>query len=207
MKNTGRHSENSGYLVILLLVVGLTAFSHSMKELTEIHQLTVDASRVVAQWSGNFTPAEIPQIPQTAQIAVKIERLESSCHSKQSAPAVELPWLNETPEPPTAPSAVTPVRKQIRIERTTRPVAGLPSEAEIAAKLKKLHRIDVDADAFEVRVPSVQFPEAGESGSVEIPEFTFRAKARKPGASKINPRDREILLKTLNRSINLRIAS
>src|SRR6185369_13577742 len=29
MKSTGRHSENSGYLVILLLVVGLTAFSHS----------------------------------------------------------------------------------------------------------------------------------------------------------------------------------
>jgi hypothetical protein len=207
MKNTGRHSEKSGYLVILLLVVGLTAFSHSMKELTEIHQLTVDASRVVAQWSGNFTPAEIPQIPQAPQVAVKIEKLKRSCQNKQSAPSVELSWLNETPEPPTTPSVVAPGRKQIRIKRTTRSVAGLPSEAEIAAKLKKLQRIDIDTDAFEVRVPSVQFPEAGESGSVEIPEFTFRAKARKPGASKINPRDREILLKTLNRSINLRIAS
>jgi hypothetical protein len=40
-----------------------------------------------------------------------------------------------------------------------------------------------------------------------MPEFTFRTKARKPGAIKISPRDREILLKTLNRSINLRIAS
>ena len=60
MNSTGRHSENSGYLVILLLVVGLTAFSNSMKELTEIHHLTLDASRLVAQWSGNVTPAEIP---------------------------------------------------------------------------------------------------------------------------------------------------
>ena len=183
MKNTRRHGENSGYLVILLLVVGLTAFSHSMKELTEIHRLTLDASRVIAQWSGDVTPVEIPQAP---QIAVKIEKFESSCQTKQSAPSVELPRLNKTPEPPTTPSAVTPSRKQIRIERTTRPVADI-------AKLKKLHRIDIDADAFEVRVPSVQLPEAGESGSVELPEFTFRAKVRKPGAIKINPRDREIL--------------
>ena len=153
MKNTGRHSEKSGYLVLLLSVVGLTAFSHSMKELTEIQQLTVDASRVVAQWSGNFTPSEIPQIPQAPQVAVKIEKLKSSCQSKQSVPSVE---LRQT--------------KPLRIER--RVVTTIPNEAEMAAKLKKLRRIDVDADAF-----------------------------------KINPRDREILLKTLNRSINLRIAS
>ena len=74
MKNTGRHSENSGYLVILLLVVGLTAFSHSMKELAEIHQLTLDASRLVAQWSGNFTPAEIPQTN------IKIVKVETSAY-------------------------------------------------------------------------------------------------------------------------------
>src|SRR5215510_1688746 len=103
MKNTGRHSEKSGYLVILLLVVGLTAFSHSMKELTEIQQLTLDASRLVAQWSGNVTPVEVPQVPQVAQTVVRIEK-HQSCQSKQSAPAVELPWL-------TAPASVPPVRK------------------------------------------------------------------------------------------------
>jgi hypothetical protein len=86
MRNTGRHSEKSGYLVILLLVVGLTAFSHSMKELTEIHQLTWDASRLVAQWSGNITRAEIPQIPQTQLTVVRIEKLES-CQSKQNKPS------------------------------------------------------------------------------------------------------------------------
>jgi hypothetical protein len=202
MNSTGRKSENSGYLVILLLVVGLTAFSLSMKELTEIHQLTLDASRLAAQWSGNFTPAEIPQTPVTV---VKLEKL-ASCDSKQSAPSVELPWLDETPEE-VAPSAAAPARprqpKAGRIERGGIPV---PGEAEIA-KLKKLQRIDINADAFEVRVPSVQLPEAGESGTFDMPEFTFRAKARKPGALKLNPRDREMILKTLNRSINLRIAS
>jgi hypothetical protein len=201
MNSTGRKSENSGYLVILLLVVGLTAFSHSMKELTEIHQLTVDASRLVAQWSGNFTPAEIPQ---TQIQVVKIEKIEklASCDSKQSAPSVELPWLNEEPEIETGPSAVAPARpRQPKTGRIERRVISIPSEVEIA-RLKK--RIGIDTDAFEVRVPSVQLPEAG---TFDMPEFTFRAKARKAGASKLNPRDREMILKSLNRSINLRIAS
>jgi hypothetical protein len=180
MNSTGRKSEKSGYLVILLLVVGLTAFSHSMKELTEIHQLTLDASRLVAQWSGNVTPAEIPQIP--------------SCQSQQSVQAaVELPRITE-------PGVVAPARTQqsktLKIERRV-----IPSEAQIA-KLKKLPHIDIDADSFEVRVPTGQTTD-----SDELPTFTFKTKTRKPGASKINPRDREILLKTLNRSINLRIAS
>ena len=205
MKSTSRHSENSGYLVILLLVVGLTAFSLSMKELAEIHQLTLDASRLVSQWSGNFTPAEIPQ---TRIQVVKIEKLESCESKKQSAPSVELPWMNETPGETIA-SAVVPGRprqtKAMRIERPV--VVSIPNEAEIA-KLKKLQHIGIDAAEFEVRIPSVQFPEAVEPGSTpEIPGFTFRAKARKPGAIKINPRDREMILKTLNRSINLRIAS
>src|SRR5215213_3556189 len=107
MNSTGRNGEKSGYLVILLLVVGLTAFSHSVKELTEIHQLTLDASRLIAQYSGNVTPAEIPQT------VIKIEKLES-CESKQSAPSVELPWLTE-------PSAVAPDNtrrtKTVRIAR------------------------------------------------------------------------------------------
>jgi len=93
---------------------------------------------------------------------VKIEKL-ASCESKQSAPSVELPWLN-------APSVVPPARSpKIRIERVTRPLINLPSKAQIA-KLKKLQRFEMDAVKF-------------------------------------NPRDREIILKTLHRSINLRIAS
>lgn len=183
MKSTRRHSENSSYLVILLLVVGLTAFSHSMKELTEIHQLTLDASRLVAQWSGNFTPAEIPQ---TSIQVVKVEKLESCEISKQSVAAVELPWLNETPKDTVASAVVK-----------SRP-----------AKLKKPQRTGINAGEFEVRIPHIQVPEAVDPGSMpELPEFSFRARVRKPGGIKFNPRDRELMLKTLNRSINLRIAS
>ena len=49
MNNTGRN-KNTGYLVALLLVVGLTAFSNSMRELAEIHQFTLDTSRLLAQY-------------------------------------------------------------------------------------------------------------------------------------------------------------
>ena len=198
MNSTGRHGEKSGYLVILLLMVGLTAFSHSVKELTEIHQFTLDASRLIAQYSGNVTPAEIPQT------VIKVEKLES-CESRQSAPSIELRWLNETPEPPSVRGTVAPVRnQQLKIQRTGRPVIAIPSEAEIA-KLKKLQRFEIDSDALEVRVS----PDDQNTDSVapELPSFTFKTKARKHGAIRMNPRDREMLLKTVNRSINLRIAS
>jgi hypothetical protein len=196
MNNTGRHSEKSGFLVILLLLVGLTAFSHTMKELTDFHHLTLDASRVMAQWSGNVPPAEVPPV----QVA-RIERIEKiqSCESQHSVALVELPSLTE-------PSAAAPGRtREIKIQRVTRPVNVTPGDSEIA---KKLQRIDINADEFEVRIPSVQFPEAGElPAPTDIPAFTFKAKARKHGTIRFNSRDREILLKTLNRSINLRIAS
>ena len=200
MNSTGRHGEKSSYLVILLLMVGLTAFSHSVKELTEIHQLTWDASRLIAHWSGNVTPAEIPQTP------IRIEKLET-CESRQSAPSLELRWLNETPEPRSVPGAVAPVRnQQLKIQSVRRPVIDIPGEAEIA-KLKKLQRFEIDSDALEVRV-STDDQNADSSAPVtELPSFTFKAKARKYGGIRINPRDREMLLKTLNRSINLRIAS
>ena len=203
MNSTGRHGEKSSYLVILLLIVGLTAFSHSVKELTEIHQLTLDASRLIAHWSGNVTPAEIPQTP--VRIA-KIERLES-CESRQSAPSIELRWLNETPEPSVR-GAAAPVRnQQLKIQRAARSVIDIPSEAEIA-KLKKLQRFGINSDAFEVRVSTDdQNDGSDEPVTLELPSFTFKAKARKNGATRISPRDREMLLKTLNRSINLRIAS
>ena len=199
MNCTGRHGNKSGYLVILLLVVGLTAFSHSMKELTEIHHLTLDAGRLIAQLSANVTPVEIPRT------VVKIEKL-ASCESKQSLPSLELPWLNETPSP-TEPNAIAPGRTpHSRIQKIERRVIVGPTEADIA-KLKNLPRFEIDSDEFEVRVPAdAQNVDSDEPVAVELLS-TFKAKARKHGVIRIDPRDREMILKTLNRSINLRIAS
>lgn len=179
MNETG---EKTGYRIILVLVVGLVAFSSAMKELNQVQQLSLDVSRLVDQWSDKLVPTEVP--PQTL---VKVK----SCELKQSVPSVELPWLTNVTdviEPETAPPVAHPAK---------------PSAVHIA-KLKKLRRSNIDPVQFEVRIPSDRDDEPIIS---ELPLSMFKAKSRKHGAIKINPRDREILLKTFNRSINLRIAS
>ena len=178
MNNTGQNGEKMGYRVILLLVVGLTAFSSAMKELNQVQQLSLDASRLIAQWSDKVAPTEIPQT------VVKLE----SCEIKQSTPSVELPWLaaqNQSPEIDIVPPVVTP-----------------------RVKLKKARRANIDPVQFEVRIaPDHDAEPDDEVITSELPLTMFKAKTRKHGAIRINPRDREMLLKTLNRSINLRIAS
>ena len=83
MNSTGRNNEKTGYLVILLLVVGLTAFSNSMKELAQIHEMTVDAGRLIAQLTNDIAPAGSPEIPQAAltpqapPVVVKLNRCQS----------------------------------------------------------------------------------------------------------------------------------
>lgn len=171
MNNMG---EKTGYRIILVLVVGLTAFSSAMKELNQVQQLSLDISRVVAQWSDKLVPTEVS--PQTL---VKVE----SCEMKQSKPSVELPWLSNVPQEARA----------------------KPGAVQIA-KLNKLRRFNIDPVKFEVRIP----PDRDAEPEVITSEFhltNVKAKIRKHEAIRITPRDREILLKTLNRSINLRIAS
>lgn len=200
MNSTGQNGEKMGYRVILLLVVGLAAFSSAMKELNQVQQLTLDASRLIAQWSDKITPTQIPQTAEIIHTAVKLE----SCDSKQSLPSVELPWLSHDKKP----SAVVPRPSQIiEVSNIARPVQRAKAGSVQIARLKKALESDMDPVALEVRIPMDHDAEPDGVIISELPLTTFKAKTRKPGAFRINPRDREILLKTLNRSINLRIAS
>ena len=79
------------------------------------------------------------------------------------------------------------------------------SETQLA-KLNKLRQFEFDATQFEFRVSSDD-NESGDPVPVQLPLTMFKAKNRKHNVIKLNPRDREMILKTLNRSINLRIAS
>ena len=195
------------YRVILLLVVAFTAFSSAMKELNQLQQFALDTSHLIAQLSDKFAPISVPPTPELPHLAVRGE----TCDVKQSIPAVELPWLVEQEKKP---SAVVPRPSQlIEVTKVQKPVNRATLTGVEIAKLKKLHqldvknlpKIDVDPVAFEFRIPSDSDFDAD---AVNTPEFsmTFKAKNRRHGV-KINPRDREMLLKTLNRSINLRIAS
>ena len=196
MKSTGQNNDKASYRILLLLVVGLTAFSSAMKELNQIQQLSLDASRLMAQWSGTIVPVEVPQTPAPPMV-VKTE----SCEMKQSTPSVELPWLTHVAQAETS-----------ETEEIAAPVVAKRS----SGKLKRPQRVEVDPVHFEVRIPSVHdadddadetlvsdFPVTSFSVT-PFPATPFKAKARKQ--FRISPRDREMLLKTFNRSINLRIA-
>lgn len=198
MKSTGQNNDKASYRIILLLVVGLAAFSSAMKELNQIQQLGLDASRLIAHWSATIVPVEVPQPP--APMVVKAE----SCDSKQSIPAVELPWLTHVAEAET-----NEIEAPVVVKRA--------SKGEVI-KVKKVRRIDMDPVQFEVRIPSVHIAddEADETFVSTFPVTSFtmaplpptpsKAKTRRNGSFRINTRDREMILKTLNRSINLRIA-
>lgn len=171
------------YRVILLLVVGLTAFSSAMKELNDVRQLALDTTKFVAQVAENVAPNPVPQIPEIPQTAIKVETAPAvTCEIKQSLPSVELPWLGQDQKP----RAVVPRPSQvIELAKLEKP----------AIRVKKLPQIDIHPVAFEFTIPSD--PDG---------EPVFKMKTRRHDTFRINPRDREFL-KTLNRSINLRVAS
>ena len=196
MNSTGQNNDKASYRIILLLVVGLTAFSSAMKELNQVQQLGVDASRLIAQWSATIVPVEVPQAP--APMVVKVE----SCEMKQSTPSVELPWLTHDAQAETS-----------EIEETEAPVIVKRLSKGDVVKAKRERRIDVDPVQFQVRIPSDHDSEA-DSFELVVPEMPvssfsaqpFKFKTRRNNSIRLSTRDREMLLKTFNRSINLRIA-
>ena len=182
MNSTG--NKNSGYLVALLLVVGLAAFSNSMRELAEIHQFTLDTGRLIAQ---HIAPAEIPQV-----VVAKLE----SCDSNQAVPSVEVAQLT-VPAPP------------VKVERVAPRVRVTPTAAQLA-KVDKFRQLKFHPVPFDFNSKQFEFKVAADDDSdvtVQLPLMTSKAKNRKPNVIKFNTRDREMILRTLNRSINLRTAS
>jgi hypothetical protein len=207
MKSTGQNSERVGYKVVLLLVVGLTAFSSAMKELNQLQQFAVEGSRLIEQLAENFVPPQIPQVPVVPEVpqapqppAVPHPAIEvETCELHQSPVAVDLPWLsNVARTTDTKPRAVGPRPSQVIDFKS-----DLPGEVEIA-KLKKIPQIDVDRLRFEFRMATNGEPDAFVFS--ELPA-QFKTKTRRHRDFRMSTRDREILLKTLNRSINLRFAS
>ncbi len=205
MNSTGQHGEKASYRIILLLVVGLTALSSAMKDLNQLQQFGLEASRLAAEWSGKLIPAEVhPTAP-----VITVENTPLTCENKelqQSAPSVELPWLDNL-DNDAAPAAPAPERIKIRKAPPAPPVLEQPSrltESQIA-KLRQLRRLEIDPVEFEVKVLSDHDAEADTPVAPELPLYTFKTKNRKHNPVR-NPREREIILKSVNRSINLRIA-
>ena len=191
MNNTG--NKKSGYLVALLLVVGLAAFSNSMRELAEIHRFSLDTGRLVAQY---IVPAEVPQIPQVAKL--------NTCERRQAVPAVEVEWLEDV-EGITEPSAQATVpAPPVKVVRVAPRIPSKLTELQLA-KVEKFAKFDFHAAPFEFKIAT---DDNGYSEApAQLPLTMFKAKVRKQNVFRLSTRDRELILRTLNRGINLRTAS
>ncbi|HKR11091.1 MAG TPA: hypothetical protein VJT15_03455 [Pyrinomonadaceae bacterium] len=89
MNNVGQSGDKKSYRVILLLVVGLTAFSSAMKELNQLRDFARDAGTLMASLSNALTPSHPAEklapidVPRTA---VRLEACDSvNVHAPEAA--------------------------------------------------------------------------------------------------------------------------
>ena len=188
MQNTGQGNEKKSYRVVLLLFAGLVAFSSAMKELNQVHQLTLQTSGLIAHWADAIAPAEhdailaqvetceqtkilVPPVPPLPAPAVPPVQLE--------APEIAAPAL-VPPTPPKAPAAKP--RRVVRPSHDDAEVRVLLSTDDLVEKsLRDALRADVTLKAL-------------------------KAKNRRHQIF-ITPDGKDVLLKSLPRGINLRSAS
>ena len=210
MNSAGQGGDGKSYRVILLLVVGLTAFSSAMKELNELREFTRDANTLVASWSNVVAPVEAPipnvVIPvETSQPVEKVEICESSHTLNQAVPVAEVN-LGGSVAP--AKVKIKDVGKTVVAERSARgdaQVAALRShrsaDIEMVELRKQVRRegdlrvmimADNDGEA-EIAIPSPADLE------IKLPKLKIHRQIP------ITPEEREIL-KSLSRSLNLRSA-
>ncbi|MCA1576812.1 MAG: hypothetical protein LC794_05540 [Acidobacteria bacterium] len=190
MQNTGQGSEKRSYRVFLLLFVGLVAFSSAMKELNQVQRLTVQTSSLIAHWTDAIAPVEqhaiLAQVETCEQTKIRVPPLPLP------APAVPLVHV-EAPEivapalvPPTPPRA--PVAPAAKPRRVIRPSHG---DAEVRVLLST-------DELLEKSLRDVL--------QADVTLKALKAKNRRHQIF-ITPDGRDVLLKSVNRSINLRSAS
>ena len=202
MQNTGQGSEKRSYRVILLLVVGLAAFSSAMKELNQVHELTLETSSLLAQWTDRLVPTEK---------TISVE----TCETNQVN--IPLPPLPVVPTSPLRPAPVAePDDMDCPATETMEAVPAPPTPARVpATPFSKPRRMAPPLhDPAEVRV-WLSTDDLIEKGSVdknirdafETDPSLKALKAKSRRHIFITPDGKDVILKTLSRSINLRSAS
>ncbi len=213
MNSVGQSGHKKSYRAILLLAVGLTAFTSTMKELNQLREFTRDASNLVVSWSSAVAPAPVPEVVVPAQIreivaevppvVAKVEACESSHALRAAAPVEQLQLGGAVAQ---AEVKIKDVGKTVVVERTTRrdpqvamlrhnrsadiELMELRKQARRVADLKVMIMADDDREV-EIAVPAgVEF---------KMP------KVRTHRQVIVTPEELDIL-KSLNRSLNLRSA-
>ena len=192
MKNTGQASEKKSYRVILLLVVGLAAFSSAMKELNQVRDMTVEAGNLVAQVRDAFAPAD-------PMLTVSVE----TCQNSKMLVPPPPPVMALPPVAPVAPvqsDAVDVVVPEVA------PAPPVPAVREVP-KPRRVVRPTHDAAEVRVLVPTEDFVEKSLKDAFESDQTLKTFKTRNRRFIFVSPDGHDVILKTLNRSVNLRSAS
>ncbi|HEX5966421.1 MAG TPA: hypothetical protein VFY51_10845 [Pyrinomonadaceae bacterium] len=208
MNSVGQSGERKSYRVILLLVVGLTAFSSAMKELNLLREFSHDTSNLVASLSKAVTP-ETPTVPEVVvpvPVQPVVEEVEI-CDNSHTLPEVEsVDRLKSGGDVARVEVKIKDVGKTVVAERSRH--RNVPSVATFRSNRS------ADFDVIELRRQAPRESDlrvmimADSDGEVRIPvpsDFEFKAPKVKTYRHVIRPEERE-LLKSLNRSFNLRSA-
>lgn len=211
MNSVGQGGDRKSYRVILLLVVGLTAFSSAMKELNLLREFSRETSDLVASWS-KAVAAEAPEAPvapesvvpvPVPQVVEEVEVCDNSHSLKEIEPVDHLQLGGGVAQ---AKVKIKDVGKPIVAERSKRrnvtAVATLRRDRSVDIELIELRNQVRRVADLKVMIMADNDGEAG----IAIPSnFEFKVPKAKTYRHVMKPEEREIL-KTLNRSFNLRSA-
>jgi hypothetical protein len=194
MQNMGQASEKRSYRVILLLVVGLAAFSSAMKELNQVRDLTLEATNLVAQWKDAFVPAD-------PMVTVSVETCQNS---RALLPPPPPPVQALPPLPPVAPVQSDAV--DVVVPEAAPAAPASPAVREVP---KPRRAVRPARDAAEVRVllSNDNFVEKSLKDAFNSDQSFKAFRTRNRRFIFVNPESHDVILKTLNRSVNLRSAS
>ena len=200
MQNTG--SEKRSYRVILLLIVGLAAFSSAMKELNQVHQLTLETGQLIARWT-DVLPGDRNE---HHEMLVKVD----TCDSKILPPMPPMPPLPALPAIPPVPDVpAVPAVPDVEIDVPDAPAAPRAPDGP-RAKPRRVVRVQRDAAVVSAQADEVRVfvsTEAVDKALKDAFGFDFNQKALKAKNRRhivISPDGRDVILKSLNRGINLR---
>lgn len=202
MQNTGQVSERKSYRVLLLLVVGLAAFSSAMKELNEVHALTLETSSLLAQWSDKLVPGDM----------IKVETCQNQV--RMLPPPPPMPAVPAVPVvPPPAPPAAGDEPDDPNL-----PVPAVPAVAPLPPAPPRVREVPAPQprrwtqpvhDSAQVRVllPTEEFIQKSIKDAFASDPSLKTLKAKNRRQIFITTDGKDVILKTLNRSFSLRSAS
>lgn len=204
MNSVGQSGDKKSYRVILLLVVGLTAFSSAMKELNQIREFTRDASNLVASWSHVVQPAGPVEKLVPVEIPRAAVRLEVCDASHVKAPVDQLQ----------SGGGVAQVQR-VEIKDVGKTFVSRRSERrdEQVVTLRK-HRLE-DIELVELRKQARRLADlkvtimadGDNEGEIAIPSaLELKLPKVKTRQIMLSPEERDAFLKNLSRSLNLRSA-